>query len=251
MDRLVFPPLYQIREESKKARPNLEIFENGVKAKLFDCLQNTLEETLQEVDLTGLEPDQLKNLQFDLNYGLDGSGSHQNFNQMDKKHFSTTSIISVCFGIKEIRSGDIILYKPESANKPCLVRPWMLFPGIELDPLLRKVTILMEQEIDHVKQNRIQFSVNGKDVEPTLEKVNMSMIDGKIIIKLLQLAGAYCTMCEISGKEAHKAENISAGFLITRTVENITELALVLADTDGDIRSWNGNYETRKGITGK
>ena len=58
-------------------------------------------------------------------------------------------------------------------------------------------------------------------------------------------------MCKISGKDAHKEENISAGFLITRTVENITELALVLADTDGDIRSRNGNYETRKGITGK
>ena len=110
---------------------------------------------------------------------LDGSGSHQNFNQMDKKHFSTTSIISVCFRIKEIRSGDTILYKPESANKPCLVSPWMLFPGIELDPLLCKVTILMKQEIHHVKQNRIQFSANGKDVEPALEKVNLSMIDGK------------------------------------------------------------------------
>jgi hypothetical protein len=38
MDRFVLPPAYLVAEKSKQMKPNLEIYQHGVRAKLADCL---------------------------------------------------------------------------------------------------------------------------------------------------------------------------------------------------------------------
>ena len=72
------------------------------------------------------------------------------------------------------------------------------------------------------------------------------MIDGKMIQKLLQVEGAYCTMCTNSQSSCHSKEVIEAGFIIDRSVTSINELALSLADEDtGEIPRHRGDYSTR------
>ena len=103
LSRFVLPPLQEIRSLSAKTRPSVEPYNNGVKTDLLESLKLTLTEII-EVFGSDLSPREVKELDVDINYGLDGSGDHQDHNQMDKKHFSTSSIVSVCYGIKQAGS---------------------------------------------------------------------------------------------------------------------------------------------------
>ena len=81
---------------------------------------------------------------------------------------------------------------------------------------------------------------------------HLSMTDGKMITTLLQLGGAYCTMCTKSVEECQKLETIEAGFMIERSVESLKELALSLMDPDtGDVMKKRSDYATRQGVCGQ
>jgi len=78
----------------------------------------------------------------------------------------------------------------------------------------------------------------------------MSMIDGKMITRLLQLGGGYCSMCSHSQEECHTEEVISSGFLITRSTQSLRDLAIALEDSEtGEIPRSRNDYTTRTGIT--
>ena len=147
-----------------------------------------------------------------------------------------------------MRYGDKVLYNAstEGANKNGRVRPWMIFPGTESDETLRPLIDLMETELLKIKNN--PFEINGSKI--TLHRLNMSMADGKVITRVLQLAGGYCTMCERSGKECHDPTVICEGSQITRHISDLHDLALSLADDEGCIKGKTGDYSTRKGLTG-
>ena len=52
------------------------------------------------------------------------------------------------------------------------------------------------------------------------------MADGKMVNSLMRLGGAYCTMCTGIQEECHHLEVAAQGFLINRSIETITELAI-------------------------
>ena len=75
------------------------------------------------------------------------------------------------------------------------------------------------------------------------------MADGKMVTTLLQLGGAYCTMCSKSQVQCHDPDIISGGFLIERSVESLRDIALSLTDPDtGDIIRKKGDYTQRQGV---
>ena len=57
-------------------------------------------------------------------------------------------------------------------------------------------------------------------------KCTMSMIDSKIVTNLLNVQGAFCTMCVKTQMECHNPDIIQEGFVIERDIQGIMYLAL-------------------------
>jgi hypothetical protein len=251
LDRSVLPPVYKVAEASKQSRPKLTLYRNGVRAHLAECLSLTLKERLSVLDLTGI---QNNNLVFSFNYGLDGSGQHQNFQQLSKSHFSTKQIMNVCFSLKEIlNSNGVLLWssKDKGSNRPQNVRPLALFPEKETDEILKDFIPILDAEVEELKKEGLVISgENNQEIRANVDKATMSMIDGKMVTRLLQLGGAYCTMCTHTSEQCHDEDIISGGFQITRSTESLKDLALALEDSEtGLIPRSTNDYHVRSGLT--
>jgi hypothetical protein len=232
-------------------RPNLEVYRNGAKACLSECLSITLTEQLSLCNLS--ESDRF--IQFSFNYGLDGSGQHSDYSQKSKSNFSTQQIINVCFAMSSIKKSDgTILWSSATKgnNSPRNVRPLALFPSKENDDILREFIPTLDTEVKNIKENGLKLVLpNGQVIIAKIEKESMSMCDGKMIVRLLQLGGSYCTMCHHSQSQCHDPTFISSGFKITRTIESIHQLALSLQDSESEqIKKLPGDYQERQGVTG-
>ena len=72
-----------------------------------------------------------------------------------------------------------------------------------------------------------------------------------MINTLLNLGGAYCTMCAKSQSECEDKDVIQAGFVIERDLETMKDIANALTEPDtGVITRKKGDYSTRQGICG-
>jgi hypothetical protein len=232
LDRFVFPPAHLVAEKSKYLRPQLEVYRSGVRAKLSDCLISTISEHLSLADLSGVD----EKILFSFSYGMDGSGQHSDYSQLSKAHFSTKQIFNVCFALTSIKNKDgHIIWSAASRghNSPQNIRPLALFPSKESDELLRDFVPFLDEEIQQIKTEGLEVKLpNQTVVKAELEKEIMSMCDGKMIARLLQLGGSYCTMCHYSQEQCHSPTFIASGFKITRSVESIQDLALSLLDPE-------------------
>ena len=251
LDRFILPPAYLVSEKSKQMRPPLQPFKNGVRAKLEDCLRMTL---LDHLSL--LEPSEFDDkIQFSFNYGLDGSGQHSDYAQLSKASFSTKQVMNVCFALSSIKnSKGMTLWsaREKGHNCPQNIRPWLLFPSKESDELLKELIPSLDKEVQDLAEYGLEIELpNGRRVKAEVEMQQMSMCNGKMIVRLLQIGGSYCTMCHYSQAESHTSEIILAGFKITRSVETIAEVALELTNpVNNTIMKSSGDYERRQGITG-
>ena len=168
-------------------------------------------------------------------WGLDGSGQYSNYHQLSKTHFSTTQIMSVCFALKEVTvedtSGVQISWNSseKGANKPQNVRPLALFPAKEEKELLLEFIPGVEEEIKKINEEGVEIKVRDLSVRARCDYSSLSMADGKMVTTLLQLGGAYCTMCSKSQVQCHDPDIISGGFLIERSVESLRDIALYLS----------------------
>jgi hypothetical protein len=158
LDRFVLPPVMHVTAENRKHRPALTEYKNGVRAPLAQCLRLTLSERLAQIDLSGLG--QVTQIEFKLNWGLDGSGEHPNHHQLSKIHFTTKQVMLVCFALKEVRVKDADgaeaswISSQEGANKPQNVRPLAIFPSKEDRPMLAEIVPM----VDRVEKNVVVFS---------------------------------------------------------------------------------------------
>ena len=255
-DRFVLPPVMKVAAENQKHRPDLVEYSQGVLAPIKQCLSLTLSERLQLLDLSGLDSN--FSVKFKFNWGLDGSGEHPNPSQLTKLHFSTKQFMLVCFSIKEItvtdQNGQIVKWSGSDlgANKPQHVRPLSIFPSKEDDSLLKDFIPIVEREIREVNNQGVVVKLeDGSECVTECVKDSLSMIDGKMVVRLLQLGGGYCTMCTINVRDGHNPEVVKSGLSINRNVDSIRDLALSLTDTDtGEIRTRKKDYSTRQGVTG-
>ena len=106
----------------------------------------------------------------------------------------------------------------------------------------------MEKEIDRIDKDGMKLEVETELVAKC-EKASLSMIEGKMVTNLLQVDGAYCSMCTKSLPDSHKIQVIDEGFVIDRSLQSIREIALALADPDtGEVLWKKGDYSTRQGV---
>jgi hypothetical protein len=173
---------------------------------------------------------------------------------MSKKNYSTSQIFSVCFGLLNITNpdGSIIWSAAERGhNSPTNIRPLALFPEKECDELLREFNPTLDVEVKSVRAGLTLKLPSGRVIIAKVVRDDMTLMDGKMISRLLQLGGAYCTMCTTSLTDCHDPAVIAEGFQINRSVESIKNLALVLTDPDtGCIVKAPKDYNDRQGITG-
>ena len=258
LDRIFLPPVYKVCAYNSKHRPALTIYRHGVKAMLSEVLSSTLSERLVHMDLSSLDSSSLS-VFFKFGWGLDGSGDHSNFNQLTKRHFSTKSVMSVCVSVRTVvakdSNGKEVTWTSSAAgsNKPQNVRPLALFPSKESKELMEEFVPLVEQEIEEIKDKGVVGKSEDKNLEVicTCEEANLSMADGKMVTTLLQLGGAFCTMCFVTQEDSQKSEVIQEGFKITRSVQQITDLALALTDPEtGEVAKKKDDYKTRQGVCG-
>ena len=256
LDRFVLPPVMKIVAENKLHRPALAEYKNGVKAPLVSCLSLTLTDRLRVVDLSSLNTESQLKVRFQFTWGLDGSGDHSNFNQISKAHFSTKSAMSVCFSVTEVKiedeAGNQVQWSSseKGSNRPQNVCPLSIYPEKEEKELLTEFVPLVEEEIRDVVKNGVSAEIGGDEVDAICENSELSMIDGKMIAKLLQVEGAFCTMCTNSQIACHEKDVIETGFLIDRSITSVKDLALSLMDHDtGEIPRQKGDYTVRQGIT--
>ena len=256
--RISFPAVLNIRAENKRHRPCLEEYKHGVKAPLMECLSLTLSERLQFLDLSGLNKESIQ-VFFKMGWGLDGSGDHANYNQLSKVSYNTKAVMSVCFALREVKVVDASSKSvswsstADGANRPQNTRPLSVFPSQESKQLLSEFIPLVEAEVKAVEELGVEVKTEDDIIQTVAkcEKCSMSMIDGKMVTNLLNVGGAFCTMCAKSQKDCHNPDFIEAGFLIERDVQGIRDLALSLTDEEtGEIKKKKGDYSTRQGVCG-
>ena len=104
-----------------------------------------------------------------------------------------------------------------------------------------------------IAKNGVEVKTNnGETKVAKVSDSHMTMCDGKMVTNLMQLAGSYCTMCTNSQMDCHNSDVIKDGFLISRSVQSISELAISLADpVSGEIPRKKGDYSTRQGVIAK
>ena len=213
LDRFKLPAVMHVTAENKRHRPIVTEYQHGVKAPLQQCLSMTLSERLQLIDLSSL--DSQVQIAFKFNWGLDGSGEHSNYHQLSKVNYSTKQVMSVCFALREVTvndtKGKIASWTStdKGANKPQNVRPMALFPAKETKELLVDFIPIVEEEIAKIKADGVEVKVeNREEVIASCEGASLTMADGKMVTTLLQLGGAYCTMCSKTLMQCHKKDII-------------------------------------------
>ena len=255
--RIWIPPSNLVREENMKHRPDLQEYSHGVMASLPNCISLTLTERIQLLDLSGLQPEDLS-VYFSFRWGLDGSGDHSDYAQLSKSDYTTKQVMSVCFAIKDMKVVDTLGKQVNwssselGANRPQNTRPLAVFPAKESSALLQDFVPRVESDIRLIKDEGIVVRVKDHGLTAQCECSKLSMADGKMTTTLLNLGGAYCTMCTKDQQECQKVSVIEGGFLMDRSVESIAQLALSLQHPDtGDIIKKKGDYKQRAGVCGQ
>ena len=256
--RIWIPTANMVREENKKHRPPLQEYHHGVLASMPKCISLTLNERLQVLDLTGINLSRA-NVSFKFSWGMDGSGDHSNYQQLNKSDYTTKQVMSCCFAIREVKVADnlgqkLVWYSSvDGANRPQNTRPLALFPEQETAALMREFVPIVEEEIHGIKEGGVEVELEaGSVVKAACDDAKLSMADGKMVTTLLNLGGAYCTMCTKSQAECQNVEVIEAGFIIDRSVEAIGQLALSLTDPEtGEVTRKRADYSSRQGVCGQ
>ena len=88
-------------------------------------------------------------------------------------------------------------------NKPQNTRPLALFPAKESKELMSEYIPIVEAEVKLIKADGVDVEMNKVVMKATCKSADLSMADGKMLTCLLQLGGAYCTMCTNSHVECH------------------------------------------------
>ena len=189
-------------------------YRNGVKASLTQCLSLTITERITILDLSKLNTERLR-IAFNFTWGLDGSGDHSDYHQLSKLDYTTKQVMSVCFSLREVQlmddKGSKECWKSSLAgsNKPQHTRPLALFPEKECSEMLKDFVPLVENEIDKIKQDGLDVAIDScSTVKANCGHAKLAMADGKMVVTLLNLGGASCTMCTKDQRECQKVKVI-------------------------------------------
>ena len=170
-----------------------------MQASLRQCLSLTLSEHIKSLDLSGLKTTG-RQTYFSFTWGLDGSGHHSNYHQLSKLDYTTKQVMSVCFSLGEVRvvyiDGNEASWKSSltGSNRTQFTRPLALFPERENSERLKEFVPLVENEVAIIKEGLEVKIGSGNTKTVRCEVAKLSIADGKMVVTLLNLGRAYCTM---------------------------------------------------------
>ena len=107
-----------------------------------------------------------------------------------------------------------------------------MFPEKESQELLREFMPILDEEVDDISKSGVNVNISGEERKVICVKSHMTLCDGKMITNLMQLCGSCCTICTSKQKDCHDQDIVKEGFLITRSVDSIKDLAISLADPE-------------------
>ena len=251
MDRITLPSKNTLIEFTKTLRPPILDFREGAKVLISEAISYTLVEQLLLISGSGKLD--IQSIRYSYSYGYDGSGDMSDYHHRDKKK-STKNVMSGCLTLNSIedQEGNVLWSDGTLGhNSVRLVRPIFLFPDKESDAVLQEIVPDLEKEIETLRTNPLKLELpDGQVIAANVGKVD-HYLDGKMLVRLMQLGGAFCTMCCKSQMECHDPLIVSAGFEIDRYISDIRDLSLTLQDPETEeIQKSPGDYSLRKGITG-
>ena len=161
--------------------------------------------------------------------GLDGSGSHQIYNQLQESlQFNSKNFLLFAFKLLSIRdSSDQEIWVNTLPNSHFQIRPIALIAMKESEANVR---FLMESYIN--PETKI-IEQEGIDLPQGFVNVKMyrSMFDGKMSGILTGAGGAKCQLCTATFEELHDIELVRSGFPINRTISAARD---IFASVDKD-----------------
>ena len=154
-------------------------------------------------------------LQLGISDGLDGSGSHQIYNQLQESvHFNSKNLL-FAFKLLSIKdSSDNDVWINALPNSQFQIRPVALIAMKENE---ENVRFLMETFIN--PETKL-IEEDGIDLPQGLVKVKVyrSMFDGKMSGILTGAGGAKCQLCTATFTALHDIDLVRSGFPINRTI---------------------------------
>ena len=132
------------------------------------------------------------------------------------------------------------------------MKPIAMFPEKESQELLREFMPILDEEVDDISKSGVNVNISGEERKVICVKSHMTLCDGKMITNFMQLGGSYCTMCTSEQKDCHGQNIVKEGFLISRSVDSVKDLAIALADLEkGEVQRQRGDYNVRQGVIGQ
>ena len=191
----------------------------GIGISYISIMRQTISRLLQT-----LSP--VMDIQFPLTFtasdGLDGSGSHQIYNQLQEtQQFNCKSFILFAFKPLAIRDcNDNLIWSNQTPNSQFQIRPVALLAAKENEDNVRH---LMDTYINPLVS---ELQENGITFPQGIVKVKLvrSMFDGKMAGLLSGAGGAHCQLCTATFKQLHDLELIREGFPINRSISAAKEI---------------------------
>ena len=168
-------------------------------------------------------------LRFQIADGLDGSGSHTVYNQVNT-NTETKSFILFCFKPVQITScSGVKLWKNNSPNSPFSQRPIFLLAGKENEENIRNfMTDLINPDTDQMQKEG--FSLD--DHQKVHVEIVRSMFDGKMAALLSGAGGASCQLCTTTRAQIKDRDFVLQGYPINRLVSEAIQLFGDIEDSE-------------------
>ena len=165
----------------------------GVKYNYNEAIKKTIERTLDTVDAINLPPSG-STLKVRIKDGVDGSGSHSIYNQLNNADTHNMILYMFCIlDIIDVQTNSMVFIE-QQPNSPDAMRPLFIMMGKESLANLESVKDAFNQRILN-----IEFVLIFRNhVYNIIIEANMSMIDGKMRSLLSGLGGAFCMLCFIT-----------------------------------------------------
>ena len=191
----------------------------GIKISYRSLLKQTLSRLVQTIP----QFDESKYpLTFKISDGLDGSGCHKVYNQLQENpNFTTKNFI--IFAFKPLKLTDTfgnILWSNSSPNSPFSVRPVALLSQKENEENVKFIMeTIINPEVTEIERDG--FSILGGHVKVEIFR---TMLDGKMSQILSGAGGASCQLCTATHGELKDLELIRSGYPINRTISSALDI---------------------------
>ena len=242
----ILPSWKELRSEQNKISPTVYHQQEpnvGVKYDYVEELKITITRTLDMIDKL---PPTGSTLNIRIKDGVDGSGSHAIYHQVNNAN--THNMIMYMFCLLDIvdTQTNLVIFSEKLCNSPHSMRPIFITMGKETLSNLANVKEAFDKRSSNT-EFVLQFKAYMYNI---IIEAEMSQIDVKMRSLLAGLGGVFCLLCFITTDVAcGRHGSYSSYFDITRSAENNMSVWNNLVDENQVIRKRRADYNVRGGLT--